>query len=82
VPVAFEFRAGDALTCLLIDIGPRRRAVLLHVRGGDQVRDALLAQGRHQPIEQRCGIVAPDRGGNAVGPQLGANVVDQAGGAR
>ena len=60
----------------------RRRAVPFHVVGGDLVRDALVAQSRNQPIEQRRGVVAPDGRGNAFGPQVGANVVDQAGRAR
>ena len=54
----------------------------LHVLGGDLVRDALIAQSRNQPIKQRRGVVAPDGSGNAFGPQVGANVVDQAGRAR
>ena len=56
--------------------------VAFHVLGGNLVRDALVAQSRHQPIEQRRGVVAPDGRGNAFGPQLGTNVVDQAGRAR
>jgi hypothetical protein len=62
----------------LFDVAPPRLTVQLHVLGGDLVRDALIAQSRHQPIEQRRGAMASDGGGNAVGLQLGANVVDQA----
>ena len=60
----------------------RRPTVPLHVVVGDLVRDALVAQRRHQPIEQRRRVVAPDGGGNAFGPQVSANVVDQVGRAR
>ena len=60
----------------------RAPPVAFHVVGGDLVRDALVAQSRNQPIEQRRGVVAPDGRGNALGPQVGANVVDQAGRAR
>ena len=60
----------------------RGRPVPFHVLGGDLVRDALVAQSRNQPIEQRRGVVAPDGRRNAFGPQVGANVVDQAGRAR
>ena len=82
MPVAFEFWAGGTGGNLGVDIGPCRTTVPFHVLGGDLVRDALIAQSRHQPIEQRRGVVAPDGRGNAFGPQVGANVVDQAGGAR
>ena len=82
MPVAFELWAGGTGGNLGVDIGPWSPTVPLHVLGGDLVRDALIAQSRHQPIEQRRGVVAPDGGGNAFGPQVGANVVDQAGRAR
>ena len=53
-----------------------------HIIGGDLVRDALIAQSRNQPIKQRRSVVAPDGRGNAFGPQVGANVVDQTGRSR
>ena len=65
-----------------IDIGPLGPPVPFHVLGGDLVRDALVAESRNQPIEQRRGVVAPDCRGNAFGPQVGANIIDQAGRAR
>ena len=45
-----------------------------HVVGGDLVRDALVAQSRNQPIEQRRGIVAPDGRGNSLSPQVSTNI--------
>jgi len=39
----------------------------------------LVADSRDQPIEQRAGVMTPDGGGNAFGPQLSPKVVDQAG---
>ena len=60
MPVALQLRAGGTGGNLGVDIGPRRRAMSFHVLGGDLVRDALVAQSRHQPIEQRAGVVAPD----------------------
>ena len=78
VPVALQLRAGGTGGNLGVDIVPLGPTVTLHVFGGDLVRDALVAQSRYQPIEQRRGVVAPDGGGNAFGPQVGANIVDQA----
>ncbi len=82
MPVARQLRAGGASGELLFDVAPPRPTVPLHVIVGDLVRDALVAQRRRQPIEQRCGVVAPDCCENAFGPQVSANVVDQAGRAR
>ena len=82
MPIACEFWASGTGGNLDVDIGPLGATVALHVVGGDLVRDALVAQSRNQPIEQRRGVVAPDGRGNAFGPQVGANVVDQAGQAR
>ena len=79
MPVTFEFWAGGTSGNLGVDIGPSGPPVPFHVVRGDLVRDALVAQSRNQPIEQRRRIVAPDGRGNAFGPQLGANVVNQAG---
>jgi hypothetical protein len=56
--------------------------VALHVLGGNLVRNALIPQSRYQPIKHRRGVVASNGGGNAFGPQLGANVINQAGRAR
>ena len=79
MPVALQLRAGGAATEHGLDIMPLRAAVSLHVVVGHAIRDALIAQRRHQPIKQRRGVEAPDGGGNAFGPQLRANIVDQAG---
>jgi hypothetical protein len=79
MPVAFEFWASGTSGNLGVDIGPSGPPVTFHVVGGNLVRNALVAQSRNQPIEQRRGVVAPDGRGNTFGPQLGANVVDQAG---
>jgi hypothetical protein len=79
MPVACELGASRTRGDLGVDIGPSGPPVAFHVVGGDLVRDALVAQSRNQPIEQRRGVVAPDGGGNAFGSQLGAEVVDQAG---
>ena len=82
MPVALEFWAGGTGGNLGVDIGPSGPTVPFHVLGGDLVRDALVAQSRNQPIEQRRGVVAPDGRRNSLGPQVGANVIDQAGRAR
>ena len=82
VPIALELGASGTGGNLGVDVGPLGPTVAFHVLGGDLVRDALVAQSRHQPIEQRRGVVAPDGRGNAFGPQVGANVVDQASRAR
>ena len=56
MPVALQLRASGAATELGLDIMPLRAAVSLHVVVGHAIRDALVAQRRHQPIEQtsRC----------------------------
>ena len=82
VPIAFELGASGTGGKLAVDVGPLGSTVPIHVLGGDLVRDALVAQSRNQPIEQRCGVVAPDGRGNAFGPQVGANIINQAGRAR
>ena len=51
MPVAGELRAGGAVTELGVDVVPPRSAVRLHVVEGHAIRDALIAQRRHQPIE-------------------------------
>src|SRR6185437_17035029 len=76
--VAREFWAGRTSGNLGVDIGPAGPPVALHVLGGNLVRDALVAQSRYQPIEQRRGVVAPDGRGYAFGSQVSAKVVDQA----
>ena len=52
------------------DVLPLGLAVLRHVVGGDLVRDALVAQNRCQPIEQRRRVVATDGSGNSLALQL------------
>ena len=53
MPVACEFWAGGTGGNLGVDISPLGPTVSFHVLGGDLVRDALVAQSRNQPIEQR-----------------------------
>jgi hypothetical protein len=45
-------------------------AVPRHVLGSDAVGDALIAQGRRQPIEQRRSVMAADGRGKAFALQL------------
>jgi hypothetical protein len=54
--------------------------MLLHVGGGDLVRDALVAERCDQPIENGCGVVLSYRCSNTVSIEIGANPVDQASG--
>ena len=51
MPVASELRAGGAMTKFGLDVVPPRTAVRLHIVEGHTIRDALIAQRRHQPIE-------------------------------
>ena len=82
MPVAFEFWAARTGGNFGVDIGPSGPTVAFHVLAGDLVRDALVAQSRNQPIKQRRGVVAPDSRRNSLGPQVGTNIIDQAGRAR
>ena len=82
MPIACEFWAGGTAGDLGVDIGPSGPPVAFHVLGGNLVRNALVAQSRNQPIKQRRGVVPPDGRRNSLGPQVGANIIDQAGRAR
>ena len=56
MPVALELWASGLAATLASISAHWRPAVPLHVFLGDLVRDALVAQRRHQPIEQRRGV--------------------------
>jgi hypothetical protein len=79
VPVAFELGAGDTLDQLGPDIGPCRRPIPLHVRFGDLIRDALVAERRDQPIEKRRRIAIPNGGGDTEATILIANPIKEIG---
>jgi hypothetical protein len=52
--------------------------VTFRVLVGDLIRDALVAQSRHQPIEDSRSIPIHDRCSNTVSLEIGTNLVDQA----
>ena len=60
MPVALELGATGALAKLLVDVRPWRPPMLLHVIVGDLIRDALIAESGHQPIEHGRGVAIPD----------------------
>src|SRR5262249_41299423 len=76
VPVALQFRTTGA-TKALLDLPPRGSPVFLHVAVSDLVRDALVAERRHQPVEYRTGISVADCCLDLVGPQVCPDLVDQ-----
>src|ERR1700730_15171383 len=76
LPVGLQLGATGATIKALLDAAPGRPAVLLHVVVGDLVRDALVAESRHQPIKHRSGIAAADRRTVLVGPQLCPDLID------
>jgi hypothetical protein len=53
--------------------------VALHVVVGDLVGDALVAQNRDKPIEQRSLILGADRRTNAFGLKRFASISDKRG---
>ena len=78
MPVALELGAPDASTELLVNVGPGRSPVLLHVVVGNLIGDALVAQRCHQPIEHGADVAVADRGSHLISSKVGSNVVDQA----
>src|SRR5258708_37409044 len=76
MPIAFQLWTARA-TDLPRNIRPSRSAVLLHVAVGDLVRDALVAERRHQPVEYRTGISVADCRLDLVGPEVRSDLVDQ-----
>src|SRR5260370_25909307 len=77
MPIAFQLWTARA-TDLPRNIRRSRSAVLLHVAVGDLVRDALVAERRHQPVEYRTGISVADCRLDLVGPEIGSEVIDSA----
>ena len=59
-PVTGELGAGGLASQAGLDARPARPAVTRHVIVGDAIGDALIAEGRHQPIEQGGGVVPLD----------------------
>ena len=76
MPVGLELGATDSSAELLLNVAPRRPAVLLHVIVGDRIGDALVAQSGHQTVEHDGGVAVPDRRLDLVSPQVGSNVVN------
>src|SRR3984893_6700621 len=77
VPVALELGTAGAAAELLLNVAPRRPAMPLHVIVGDLIRDALVAQTRHEPVEHGRRVVVPDRGPDLLGPEVRPDLVDQ-----
>jgi signal transduction histidine kinase len=77
VPVALQLGATRTTIKALLDLLPPRPAMLLHVVVGDLVRDALIADRGHQPIEHRAGISNTDRRPDLVGPELRESLQQQ-----
>src|SRR5260370_8727406 len=69
MPIALQLWTARA-TDLPRNIRPSRSAVLLHVAVGDLVRDALVAERRHQPVEYRTGISVADCRLDLVAPKV------------
>src|ERR1700730_16368532 len=77
MPVGLELRATDILAKLLVNVVPCRPAMPLHVIVGDLIRDALVAQTRHEPVEHGRRVVMPDRGPDPLGPQVCPDLLEQ-----
>jgi hypothetical protein len=77
MPVAGELRAAWSPTQIARNRLPGGPAVAFHIIKGDLVGDALVAQYRDQPIEQRGRIPGADRRMNAFGRQRFASIIDK-----
>jgi hypothetical protein len=77
MPVAFELRAGWLSTQVACDDPPGGLAMALHIVEGDLVGDALVAQYRDKPIEQRRRIPGADCRMNAFGRQRFTSISDK-----
>jgi hypothetical protein len=77
MPVALELGAPDTSGEVLVNVGPGRPAMPLHVLVGDLIGDALVAQRSHQPIEHSRCVAAPDAGSHIISSQVGSDFVDQ-----
>jgi hypothetical protein len=77
LPVAFELRTAWPSTQVAGNDLPGGLAVALHVIEGDLVGDALMAERRDKPIEQRGRIAVANGGMNAFGFERFPGVVDK-----
>src|SRR4029077_5198865 len=77
MPVILQLGATRTTIQTLLDLLPRRPAMLFHILVGNLVRDALIADGGHQPIEHRTGVSIADCGSHFVGPKLCPDLIDQ-----
>src|SRR5882672_2986464 len=60
VPIAAKFPARGSQPEGSLDLRPRCRSMPLHVRAGDPVGDALVAERRKKPIEDRWRVATGD----------------------
>ena len=77
VPVALELGATGISGKFFVDLGPSHVTMLLHVGGGDLIRDTLVTERCDQPIEDRRGVVLSYCCSDAVSLEVGADLVDQ-----
>src|SRR5262249_11328098 len=76
VPVALQFGTSGTLKAL-VDLPPRRPSMLFHILVGDVVRDALIADCGHQPIEHGTGVSSADCRSHLVSPKLCPDLINQ-----
>src|SRR6266404_3880644 len=74
MPVAVQLGTTGSAIKALLDLPPCRPPMLLHIAVGDLVRDALVAESRHQPIEHRTGVAIADCCSHLVGPQVALGI--------
>ena len=77
VPVTLQLWTTDTTIKAVLDLPSPRPAMLLHVAVGDLVRDALVAQSRHQPVEHRTGVTIADSRAHFLGPEVCPNLINQ-----
>ncbi len=76
VPVAPQLGTTRTTIKALLDLLPRRPAMLLHILVGDLVRDALIADRGHQPVEHRAGVAIADCRTDFVGSKVSPDLID------
>jgi len=77
IPVALKLGTAGLVGQRGFNLVPAYPAVLVHVVRSDPVGNALVAQPRHQPVEQPRRVVSVDR--SAKGAVFSADLVDEVG---
>src|SRR4051794_37752046 len=76
-PISSEFGAGRGMPEAGLDITPGRNAVFVDVLLGYLVRDSLVAESGHEPIEDGRRKASGHRADETAMPGFGVNLVEE-----